>query len=334
MLEIVGWAFDSILPEKVSIELIDICGNRITAHFTDRIYRPDVVAIHPTAFIQSGFRAIFEFNSIMTPLNFYGEIPFSVQFTTSSSLRVLKLHYRDNFEKVNPRVLYANSGMIPCSHEDYIRGINFFDDLALTDCAYKLDVIFDVGANVGQSLKSIFEALPYSKIYCFEPNPDVYRKLCENIPVRGFIRCENIALGDNRKHSFVTKKVDSVNNQIIDIDLEILGQYSEDLDSCEVITGDEYCAVNNIHKIDLLKIDTEGFDLKVLHGFQEMISRSKINFIECECGMNSLNTKHAYFMDIFNFLIPHGYDVFGIYEQVREGNSKFLRRTNIMFMKK
>ena len=49
-----------------------------------------------------------------------------------------------------------------------------------------------------------------------------------------------------------------------------------------VDTIDDFCSANKIPKIDILKIDTEGFDLNVLKGAQQMLSRGQIAFIYTE----------------------------------------------------
>ncbi len=47
----------------------------------------------------------------------------------------------------------------------------------------------------------------------------------------------------------------------------------------ESITGNEFCLKNKIESIDLLKIDTEGFESKVLFGFKEMFDKGQIKMV-------------------------------------------------------
>ena len=44
----------------------------------------------------------------------------------------------------------------------------------------------------------------------------------------------------------------------------------------QVETLDNYCQRNSISKIDLLKIDTQGYDLEVLRGAKQMLSEHRI----------------------------------------------------------
>ena len=49
----------------------------------------------------------------------------------------------------------------------------------------------------------------------------------------------------------------------------------------KVKTIDDYCKTNNIKKINYMKIDTQGFEDKVLMGAEEMLGE-KIDIIELE----------------------------------------------------
>lgn len=82
----------------------------------------------------------------------------------------------------------------------------------------------------------------------------------------------------------------------------------------QVKRADEYIHANNIQTIDFLKIDTEGYELKVLKGFGESLSIVKI--IQFEYGGTFLdnNTKLSQVIDYletfgftgFSYLCPQG----------------------------
>ena len=60
-------------------------------------------------------------------------------------------------------------------------------------------------------------------------------------------------------HSFVKEKVD-----------------------IKVMTLDNYCIVNKINKIDILKIDTQGYESKVLDGAKQSLKKNMISALEIE----------------------------------------------------
>ena len=75
----------------------------------------------------------------------------------------------------------------------------------------------------------------------------------------------------------------------------------------KVSTLDIYCKKNNINNIDLMKIDTQGYEPEVLDGAYEMLSNQKIKIIEIELILGFAYEKRLSFFDLENKLQPHGY---------------------------
>ena len=75
------------------------------------------------------------------------------------------------------------------------------------------------------------------------------------------------------------------------------------------------CQAESINYIDILKIDTEGFDIEVLKGASTMLKANQISFIQVEAGMNPHNKLHIPLQQFVDYLTPYGYVLFGIYEQ-------------------
>ena len=89
-----------------------------------------------------------------------------------------------------------------------------------------------------------------------------------------------------------------------------------------------------IKHIDYLKIDTEGYDLEVIKGASDLLSRNAISFIEVEVSMNPNNTFHVSLEEVKKHLGQNNYFLFGLYEQVLEWKIKapVLRRCNALFI--
>jgi hypothetical protein len=59
--------------------------------------------------------------------------------------------------------------------------------------------------------------------------------------------------------------------------------------------------------VDLLKIDVEGFELMVLHGSCDTLSRTRAIYFE---AWDQHFTRYAYcFADLFDFLLLHGFTI-------------------------
>lgn len=108
------------------------------------------------------------------------------------------------------------------------------------------------------------------------------------------------------------------------------------LESLEVTTIDKFCEDNRVHKIDILKIDTEGHEKEVLLGGMKMLEKSRIGFIKLECGVDPGNSRHVPYAEVVNFLSDMGYRIFGVYDQENEFFRKEpqLRRFDLAFISK
>ena len=173
-----------------------------------------------------------------------------------------------------------------------------------------LTTIFDVGANVGQTSRQMNRAFPDANIYAFEPFQASYDQLTVNTKEIDSIRRFKIALGDVPGKRRVAIEPGSVYNSIKQ-ERSIHAGVEEEI-SVERI--DAFCQIRNIGKIDLLKTDTEGFDLEVLQGAGEMLSSGAVGAIFCEIAFDSRNRQNSHFQPIFNFLTEREFRFYGLYD--------------------
>ncbi len=158
----------------------------------------------------------------------------------------------------------------------------------------KIGTLFDVGANIGWFTWQFLRAYPECRCYLFEPVTANFEKIQANLDrfpeINAFPRtkCFRLALGLVPERTRITAIPDVTINKIIG-DAPSTGPVEE----VEVITGDAFCAEHGIDKIDFLKIDVEGYDLKVLLGFADMLTRQRIDFVQVEAGMSPENKLHV-----------------------------------------
>lgn len=206
-------------------------------------------------------------------------------------------------------------------------GIKLSADVRRRLANERINVIFDVGANLGQSAREFEKAYPRSVIYSFEPDPDLFPVLQRSIGPRttaipvgvssrsGKFRFDNSGSGRAR-HRIASNQDD------------------RELPEVQFTTIDSFCTRHNITRIDLLKIDTEGHDLDVIKGAEQMLTASSVGIVIAECSMNRDNTFHVQFGEIHRHMEQLGYRLFGIYEQVHEWPTRKpnLRRTNAAYI--
>lgn len=190
----------------------------------------------------------------------------------------------------------------------------------------RFDIIFDVGANIGQSCVEYATALPNSKIYAFEPVPDSFFELSGVVSSLPNITPYNLALAENSGTLQMFASGSATTNRIV-------SSGSEGNVAVTAVTIEEFCAQNGIAHLDFLKIDTEGHDLSVLRGCRSMLA--EIDFIQCEVSANKYNQFHVAFTDVYDFLTEAGFHLFHIYGQTFEwasGGYPILRRFDPVFI--
>lgn len=213
-------------------------------------------------------------------------------------------------------------------------GVDFKVDLDYHLPKYDMKIIFDVGANNGQTAKKYNSDFKYAKIYSFEPHRSTFEKLIKNTSAKKNITCHNIAFGNKNGNEKIHISDDgSVFNRIINSENLTNNNSLEEINIRKLEDFvDEY--FQNEPIINLLKIDTEGYDLEVLKGSERLISNQKIDFIEVETSMNKTNKDHILWSEFVDFFRKYEYYIFGLYEQTLDFKLKkpIQRRSNVIFI--
>tara|TARA_B110000971_G_C20040176_1_gene517746 strand:- start:24942 stop:25682 length:741 start_codon:yes stop_codon:yes gene_type:complete len=222
-----------------------------------------------------------------------------------------------------------------------------FDDIIKINTTKNNPTIIDVGANEGQSIIRFRKKFPNSIIHSFEPNLDAFKILKKNFENDSKIIINNKAVGDiNEKKTFYeTKKTThssfyKINNKSEWIKIRskehntTISGYTKKEREVEVITLDKYCNENNIDKVDLLKIDTQGYEEEVVKGCKFLIKENKINLIETEIMLDDVYKRNISIYDIEKNL-QNIYKLIGIkkkkFNNIYEGHVFSL---DLMYLKK
>lgn len=204
-----------------------------------------------------------------------------------------------------------------------------FRDLKRYLPSLQMRIVLDIGANIGQSTHAFRQAFPAAQIFAFEPVRQAFQQLKERHQADANIRCFNCALGDCISRVTIESQGVSLRNRVV-----AASQGSTPTEDIEMLTGDAFCAEHKIKHIDFLKIDAEGYDLKVCSGFSKMLSGYQIDLIQVETGMNPDNRTHVPFQHFVEFFWPRGYLIFRIYDQALSRKRPRLRRANAVFVSK
>lgn len=204
-----------------------------------------------------------------------------------------------------------------------IKQINF--DNLLKEKISKNPLIFDVGANKGQSIEKYIKIFNQPKIHSFEPVKSEFNYMYEKFKNNKKIFLNNYALGDKnckKKFNITAITGNSSFNQIrpgtkwLKLRSKQSGTsskaYIKSIQNVDIKKLDDYVQINKINKIDLLKIDTQGYEDKVLKGSQKTLKDNKVKVILTEIMFDKIYNKYFSFSDIEKFIIPHNFRMVGI----------------------
>lgn len=172
-----------------------------------------------------------------------------------------------------------------------------------------ITTVFDIGAHIGTTTEQYRQAFPDASIHCFEPGSAAYAALTRNVGKLPGVICNQVALGSAPGEGMLYITGPSNTNSLIG------SPEDSDHEEVKLITVDAYCLEHNITGIDLMKTDTEGYELEVLHGAYTMLSSGRVKYIVVEAGFHPGDSRHILFDEIRSFLLPMGYFVYGIYHQ-------------------
>ena len=184
---------------------------------------------------------------------------------------------------------------------------------------FKFNVLLDVGAHKGETIKLFAGNFDVKEVYSFEPIPISFKILSKNInKIRNKFKktkifLENFALGAEKKKILIKLISESSSSTIRDLNTKskyfkkkfFFLKYFKDkklfkqIEVNQILLSD-YVENKNIKNIDLLKIDTEGYELEVLKGAQGILYKTK--YILFEHHYDDMIVKNYFFSDIHEFL--------------------------------
>lgn len=178
---------------------------------------------------------------------------------------------------------------------------------------YDIDLIIDVGADVG-NYGSQMRSLKYkNKILSFEPILSSYKHLLKKKSKDSLWFAENIALGDvNEERIFHIANNDGRSSSL----REMLSAHVEAAPHAAIVRQEKvqvrrlddlsYPVLHDAKRV-FMKIDTQGYEMEVLKGSENYLQ--KITGVQVEMSFMPLYKDQALFFELFQYLNGHGYQL-------------------------
>jgi len=180
---------------------------------------------------------------------------------------------------------------------------------------YRINTIFDVGANVGQYARKMRASGYKGRILSFEPLSSAYKQLKELTATDRDWEAVNIAFGDTDCESEINIANNSFSSSILDM---LPSHLSAAPDS--VYVGKEKIVVRKIDSVMneyfekdsrvLLKIDTQGYEKNVIDGAAD--SLNDIIGIQLEMSLTPLYAGELPWIEMIGYLAEKGYELMSL----------------------
>ncbi|MCH8859981.1 MAG: FkbM family methyltransferase [Thaumarchaeota archaeon] len=202
---------------------------------------------------------------------------------------------------------------------------NCFKDMF--DILGKPKIIFDVGAWEGDSTEIFLSFSPNSEVYCFEPDPVRYQQLEKNFKNKDNVYTFNVAIGEKEGVQDLFQFDHSPSNSLMPFkkdaqrylfhETKILGK-----SQVNVTTLDKFCETHSIESIDLLKMDIQGNETRLISGAERLLRNKKVNLIFSELIFVELYENQGKYFEIQILLDKFGYSLFDYYNFVYDKNGQ------------
>jgi len=197
-----------------------------------------------------------------------------IKILLSYILRKTKLSYFFIIDKCRYKMRFYPSALL--MHYWVDKNAREKEELYLEHLVKLGSVVIDVGANVGTlSLPLALRVGEYGKVYSIEASPITFRYLRGNIALNKHIKNIyplNYAIGEKEGFVHFSNISSDDMNRVVEAD--------KGAHRVPMKTLDSIIEENNIHKVRLLKIDIEGYELFALKGAQKTLDITDIIFFE------------------------------------------------------
>ena len=173
-------------------------------------------------------------------------------------------------------------------------------------------VVFDIGANIGMYSLLLSDLVgDDGTVYAFEPDPDTFLMLLDNIKLSNKNNIIPVKVALSSTNSFATLNKPSINSgdafNFIRIVEDKFVESNKNL--IETITIDDFIITNNIKCVDFMKIDIEGAEFLCLQGAKRLLKSIDSPSIVCESNEIYLERFNHRLSDLIVFMDDLGFKI-------------------------
>ena len=202
---------------------------------------------------------------------------------------------------------------------------------------HRVDMILDVGANAGQFGRDMRGIGFSGRIVSFEPLADAFGRLQQTAQGDGKWQAVNIGLGEQDGRAVINVAANSQSSSF----LPMLSVHSEAAPESKYV-GEQSAEIRRLDNVFaayvgpdtrvFLKIDTQGFEMKVLQGAHKVLGQ--IELVQVECSFVPLYEGAVLIEQMIAFLRGAGFDPIETMPAFRHRDSAHLMQADILFARR
>jgi len=183
-------------------------------------------------------------------------------------------------------------------------------------CNLNINKVIDVGSHKGEFLETVLKIQNIDSFYAFEPQKHIFSQLSEKFSENKKVKLFNYALDDEIKNKklkinklSMTSSLAEFNDDSLYLKLKNFLTFSKSnfIDEYEVQTSTIDKIFENINLENaLIKIDVEGFEMKVIKGSQRKLKEISFILLENQFGNHYKNND---FKDILKYLKKQNFTI-------------------------
>lgn len=184
----------------------------------------------------------------------------------------------------------------------------------------------DVGANQGQTIELLQRTFSNPIIHSFEPSTQTFAELSAR-KYRPGVTLHQFAFGEEPGEAVFHNYEASVLSSFLPLNQDANESVfaTERLHSTETVaihTIDDFLSDSGMETLDLLKVDTQGFDLRVLRGARKALERGCVRNVVVELNFSKLYEGQNDPLELISFLRAYNFELVDFYEKQRRSGGE------------
>ena len=216
-------------------------------------------------------------------------------------------------------------------------GYDCMTDLKQLCSKQEMRTIIDVGANMGQSWEEFRQSFPDATIHCIEPASEALIVLRDKVDGCRNTVVHDYALGGENGSQVLNVFSSQACNSLLRRSCSVGAAVPEHLfkeNGTEVIkikTLESFAEQEGISSIDLLKVDTQGYDLEVLKGAGQFLNNKIVKYVRVELIWVNQYENQCDPLEVIGFLYASGFSLIGFYDAARDADTKSIKWCDALF---